>query len=126
MQALHCKERPVVVMNWLKQLPGICQILTIDQDLRPSADFGQTNLGWDPLIIGDVHPCPGMSIRWGGILMTSGLLFKPNDHVIQLPGGIPTSLKSLCPDYSSLVLFHLSAAHWARITNLSGAPEAFL
>ena len=93
MQASHCMERPGVGMNWSKQLPGICQILTIDQDLRPSADFGQTNLGWDPLIIGDVHPCPGISIYGGGILMTRGLLLKPSDHVIQLPGGIPTSLE---------------------------------
>ena len=49
-------------MSWSKQLPGIRQILTIDQDLRPPADFGETNLGWNPLIIGDVHPCPGISI----------------------------------------------------------------
>ena len=98
MQDSHCMERPGVGINWSKQLPGICQILTIDQDLRPSADFGQTNLGWDPLIIGDVHPCLGISIYGGGILMTRGLLLKPSDHVIQLPGGIPTSLKSLYPD----------------------------
>ena len=53
-------------MNWLKQLPtGICQILTIDQDLRSPADFGETNLGWNPLIIADVHPCPRISMREG-------------------------------------------------------------
>ena len=94
MQASHCMERPGVGMNWSKQLPGICQILTIDQDLRPSADFGQTNLGWDPLIIGDVHHCLRISMR-GQLLMTRGLLFKSKDHVIQPLGGISTSLKSV-------------------------------
>ena len=40
----------------------------------------------------------------GEILMTRGLLLKPSDHVIQVPGGISTSLFSPC---SSLVLLHL-------------------
>ena len=48
-------------------LLGVSKILTIDQDLRPSADFGETNLGRNPLIIGDVHPCPRISIRGGRV-----------------------------------------------------------
>ena len=70
------------------------KILTIDQDLRPPADFGEANLGWDPLIIGDVHHCRRISMR-GQLLMTRGLLFKSKDHVIQPLGGISTSLKSM-------------------------------
>ena len=75
-------------------LLGVSKILTIDQDLRPPADFGEANLGWDPLIIGDVHHCRRISMR-GQLLMTRGLLFKSKDHVIQPLGGISTSLKSV-------------------------------
>ena len=75
-------------------LLGVSKILTIDQDLRPPADFGEANLGWDPLIIGDVHHCRRISMR-GPLLMNRGLLFKSKDHVIQPLGGISTSLKSV-------------------------------
>ena len=97
-------------------------ILTIDQDLRPPADFGEANLGWDPLIIGDVHHCRRISMR-GQLLMTRGLLFKSKDHVIQPLGGISSSLCVLdSHKYSSISL----PAHPAWFTNRSGALEAFL
>ena len=53
----------------------------------------------------------------GEILMTRGLLLKPSDHVIQVPGGISTSLQSL---------FLTGPPPSLKLTNLSGAPEAFL
>ena len=46
-----------------------------------------------------------INMRGRGVLMTRGLLFKPSDHVIQVPGGIPTSLE---PD--SLIHLHLSSS----------------
>ena len=113
----HWTCKPCIARKGHELVEGIRQILTIDQDLRPSADFGETNLGWNPLIIGDVHPCPGISIWGGEILMTKGLLLKPSDHVIEVPGGIPTSLEPV-----SRFLLYLSVAHQGRITNLSGAP----
>ena len=75
-------------------LLGVSKILTIDQDLRPPADFGEANLGWDPLIIGDVHHCRRISMR-GQLLMTRGLLFKSKDHVIQPLAAFPHH-SSLC------------------------------